>query len=72
MVPVPGFGQFGLVDVIQGAVDREGGVRQALHVPLGIGGLGCPAPGAFGRGVGDGLQFAQRVGVAQGVPGQVR
>ena len=42
---------------------------QAFHVPQRVRGLGGPAPLALRGGVGHGLQFAQRMRVAQGVPG---
>jgi hypothetical protein len=69
VVFVPGGGQLGLVEVIEGAVGRQGGVCQVLHLPLGIGGLGGPAPLAGRAGVDDGLQLAQGVCVAQGMRG---
>jgi hypothetical protein len=58
VVAVTGFGEAGLVHMVKGAVDRERGVCQAFHVPLGLGGLGRPAPPALRGRVGDGLQFA--------------
>ena len=68
VVAVPGGGQLGLVDVVQGAVDRERGVCQAFHGPQRVRGLGGPAPPARRGGVGDGLQFAQGMRIAQSVP----
>lgn len=59
MVPVPGRGELGPIEVTEGAVDGEGGVCQVLHVAQRINGLPGPAPLALRRGVGDGLQLAQ-------------
>jgi hypothetical protein len=42
---VPGLGDLGLVDVIEGAVGGEGGVGQAFDVPLGAAGLGVIGSG---------------------------
>jgi hypothetical protein len=58
---------------LRGQRDRVRGVmavadrlaHQVLHRGERLGGLGGPAPLAFGRGIGDGLQLAQGVGTAQ-------
>jgi len=59
VVFVPGGGELGLVNMMQGAVGCEGGVREALHRPLCVGSLGCPAPLAGRGGIDDGLQLAE-------------
>ena len=72
VVCVPGSGELGRVNMMQGAVSCEGDVCEALHLPLGVGGLVRPAPLAGRGGIDDGLELAERVGVAQRVPGQGR
>ncbi len=62
---MPDLGHLGRAGVPQGAVDGEGGVRQALQVARGVGGLGGPAPLAGRGGVGDGLELPQGVRVTQ-------
>ena len=53
-----------------GRVGGQGGIDQVLKIDERVSGLLRPAPPLPGRVViGDGLQFAQHVGVAQGVGG---
>ena len=56
-------GQRGRVHGVAALADRL--ADQRLHRGERLGGLGGPAPLACGRGVGDGLQFPQRVRAAQ-------